>query len=105
MSRRASLARRSRPNTAVNSCAVRFPWLSLGGAHLLVEGVRIGLSVLDSVEVLAVDVGERRTVAGVAEEQVEDRPDEGEAAALAREAADHFGASADLAKRSLEEIG
>ena len=50
--------------------------VSLGGGHLLVEGVRVDLLVLDSVEVLAVDVGEGRAVAGVAEEQVEDRPDE-----------------------------
>jgi hypothetical protein len=33
--------------------------------------------------VLAVDVGEGGAVAGVAEEQVEDRPDEDEAAGLA----------------------
>jgi len=51
-------------------------WLSLGGGHLLVEGVRVGLLVFDAVEVLAVDVGERCAVAGVAEEQVEDCPDE-----------------------------
>jgi hypothetical protein len=47
-----------------------------GGCDLLVEGVGVGLLVLDAVEVLAVDVGERRAVAGVAEEQVEHRPDE-----------------------------
>jgi hypothetical protein len=54
----------------------RFPLVSLSGGDLLVERVGVGLSVLDSVEVLAVDVGEPRAVAGVAEEQVEDRPDE-----------------------------
>ena len=40
------------------------------------KGFGVGLLVLDSVEVLAVDVGEGGAVAGVAEEQVEDRPDE-----------------------------
>jgi hypothetical protein len=34
------------------------------------------LLVLDSVEVLAVDVGERCAVAGVADEQIEHREDE-----------------------------
>ncbi len=58
--------------------------------------------VLDAVEVLAVDVGEGGAVAGVAEEQVEDCPDRGDAAGLAGEAADHLGASFDLAERSLE---
>jgi hypothetical protein len=76
--------------------------LSLSGGHLLVEGVRVGLPVLDSVEVLAVDVGERGAVAGVAEEQVGDRPDERQAAGLAGEPADRFGAPADLAERPLE---
>ena len=66
----------SRPITAVNSRAVRVPALSLGGGHLLVERVWVGLLVLDPVEVLAVDVGERRPVARVAEEQVEHRPDQ-----------------------------
>src|ERR1700722_8493370 len=64
-----------RPITAVNSRAVWFPLLSLGGGDLLVEGVGVGLLVLDAVEVLAVDVGERGAVAGGAEEQGEHRPD------------------------------
>jgi hypothetical protein len=63
------------------------------------------LLVFDSVEVLAVDFGEGGAVAGVAEEQVEHRLYEREAAALAGEAADHLGASFDLAERSLEEVG
>jgi hypothetical protein len=50
--------------------------VSLGGGHLLVERVRTGLVVLDSVEVLAVEFGECCAVVGVAEEQVEDGPDE-----------------------------
>ena len=36
--------------------------MSLGGGDLLVEGVGVGLLVFDSVEVLAVDVGERGAV-------------------------------------------
>jgi hypothetical protein len=47
-----------------------------GGCDLLVEGVGVGLLVLDAVEVLPVDVGECRAVAGVAEEQIEHRPHE-----------------------------
>ena len=66
--------------------------------------VLIRLPVLDSVEVLAVEVGERGAVAGVAEEQVEHRPDEREAAGLAGEPAHHFRAPADLAERSFEEV-
>src|SRR5947199_371953 len=46
----------------------------------------------------------RRALAGMAEEQVEHRPDEGEAAGLAGEAAHHLGAPADPPKRPLEEI-
>jgi hypothetical protein len=42
------------------------------------------LLVFDSVEVLAVDVGEGRAVAGVAEEQVEHRPGELEQLVSAR---------------------
>jgi hypothetical protein len=48
----------------------RFPPVSLGGGHLLVEGVGVGLLVVDSAEVLAVDVGELAPVAGVGEEHV-----------------------------------
>ena len=66
-----------RPLTAVKSLAVQVPvGLSLCGADLLVEGVGVGFLVSDSVEVLAVDVGEGGAVAGVGEEQVKDRPDE-----------------------------
>jgi hypothetical protein len=78
--------------------------LSLGGGDLLVEGVRVGLLVFDSVEVLAVDVGERGAVAGVAEEQIEHRPNEREAAGLAGEPAHHLRAPANLTERSLQEI-
>ena len=75
------------------------------GAHLVVERVAVGLSVFDAVEVLAIDLGERGAVAGVAEEQVEHRPDEGEAAGLAGEPAHHLGAPADLPERPFEEVG
>ena len=78
--------------------------MSLSGGHLLVEGVRVGLLVLDAVEVLAVDVGERRAVAGVAEEQVEHGPDEREAAGLAGEPAHHFRAPADLTEGAFEQV-
>ncbi len=51
---------------SLNRCkfaaALRFPGVSLGGGDLLVEGVWVGLSVFDSVEVLAVELGERRAV-------------------------------------------
>jgi hypothetical protein len=36
--------------------------LSLGGGDLLVEGVSVELLVFDSVEVLAIHVGERSAV-------------------------------------------
>ena len=57
------------PFAAVNSLAVEVPGVSLGGCDLLVDGVWVGLLVLDSVEVLAVEVGEGCAVAGVAEER------------------------------------
>ena len=79
--------------------------MSLSGGHLLVERVWVGLLVFDSVEVFAVDVGEGRAVAGVAEEQVEYRPDEREAAGLAGEPPDRLGASFDLAERAFEQVG
>jgi hypothetical protein len=62
------------------------------------------LVVSDSVEVLAFDIGERGAVAGVAEEQVEYRSDEREAAGLAGEASPHLGAPADLPERPFEEV-
>jgi hypothetical protein len=79
--------------------------VSLCGGDLLVDGVRVGLLVFDSVEVLAVDVGEGGAVAGVAEEQVEHGPDERQAAGLAGEAADHLGPSFDLAEGAFEQVG
>ena len=44
------------------------------------------------------------TVGLVGDEQVEDGPDEGQAAGLAGEPADHLGAPLDLAQRSFEQI-
>ena len=56
----------TRSVASLNRCkfaaALRFPGVSLGGGDLLVEGVWVGLSVFDSVEVLAVELGERRAV-------------------------------------------
>jgi hypothetical protein len=66
-----------RPFPAENSLAVQVPGVSLYAAVTSSSSwVGIGLLVLDSVEVLAVDVGERCAAAGVAEEQLEHRPDE-----------------------------
>ena len=51
--------------TSIYRCkfgAVQVPGLSLSGCDLLVDGVGVGLLVFDPVEVLAVDVGEGRTV-------------------------------------------
>ena len=61
-SRRPSRRSRLRLSTAVNSPRFEVPGVSLGGVHLLVEGVWIGLAVFDSVEVLAVELGERCAV-------------------------------------------
>jgi len=55
-------------------------------------------------EVLAVERGEVDAVGLVGDQQVEHRPDEGEAAGLAGEAAHHLGAPADLAERSFEQV-
>jgi hypothetical protein len=52
-----------------------------------------------------VEFGEGGAVAGVAEEQVEDRPDDRETAGLAGEATHDFRAPADLPQRSLQEVG
>jgi hypothetical protein len=51
---------------SLNRCkfagGLRFPGASLGGCHLLVERFAVELLVFDSVEVLAVDIGERRAI-------------------------------------------
>ena len=56
------------------------------------------LGVPDSVEVLVVELGEADAVGLVVDDEVEHGPDEREAAGLAGEPADHFGAPADLAE-------
>jgi hypothetical protein len=71
--------------------------VSLGGGHLLGDGLFVFL-VAQSLEVLAFELGELDAVGGVADVEVEDGPDEGEAAGLAGEAADHLGAALDLAE-------
>jgi hypothetical protein len=48
--------------------------------------------------VLAVDLGEADAVGLVGDDEIEDGPDEGEAAVFAGESADHFGAAFDLAE-------
>jgi hypothetical protein len=49
-------------------------------------------------------LGELDAVGGVGDVEVEDGPDEGQAAGLAGEAADHFGAAFDLAERPFEQV-
>ena len=60
--------------------------------------------MVESVELVAVDVGELDSVAGVVDLEVEDGPDEREAALLAGESSDHLGPSLDLAERALEQV-
>jgi hypothetical protein len=50
------------PDRCKFAAALRFPGASLSGGCLLVEGVWVELSVFDSVEVLAVEGGERGAV-------------------------------------------
>ena len=61
-----ALRRLPRRVASLNRCkfgaALGFPGVSLCGCDLLVDGVWVGLSVFDSVEVLAVELGERRAV-------------------------------------------
>src|SRR5438445_13297858 len=59
----------------------------------------------ESVELVAVDVGELDPVAGVVDLEVEHGPDEREAALLAREPSDHLRPSLHLAERPLEQVG
>ena len=77
--------------------------VSLGGCHLLGGGL-LGAVVSRSFEVLAVERGEVDAVGLVCDEQVEHRPDEGEAAGLAGEAAHHLGPAFDFAERALEQV-
>jgi hypothetical protein len=59
--------------------------------------------VSDRLEALAFEPGELDAVRGVGDLEVEDGPDEGEAAGLAGEPADHLGAAFDLAERQQDE--
>src|SRR3954449_8253684 len=97
-------ASRSRPWAAVTSRRLRFPVVvSLGGGHLL--GSRRVVSVVSgALEVLALELGELDAVGGVADVEIEDGPDERQAARLAGEAADHLGAQFDLAERPFEQV-
>jgi hypothetical protein len=54
--------------------------------------------------VLAFELAEPDAVLGVGDVEVEDGPDQGEAAGLAGEAADHLGAAFDLGERPLEQV-
>src|SRR3954454_13086897 len=78
--------------------------VSLCGGHLLGERV-VGFVVSDAVESLAVELGEADAVGLVRDEEIQNGPDEGEAAVLTGEAAHHLGPSFDLAERSLEQVG
>ena len=73
--------------------------VSLGGCHLLGDGLFVAL-VPGSFESLAVKRVEVDAVGLVGDEQVEHGPDEGEAAGLAWEAADDFGAAFDFGGRA-----
>ena len=76
--------------------------VSLGGAHLF--GAFFGVLVSHAAQALALERGELDAVGGVADVQVKDGPDQGQAAGLAGEAADHLGAPLDLAERALEQV-
>jgi hypothetical protein len=77
--------------------------VGLGGGHLLAGGW-LASGVSDPVEALAFELGELDAVGGVGDVEVEDGPDEGEAAGLAGEAADQLGAAFDLAERAFEQV-
>ena len=77
--------------------------VSLGGCHLLGDGLLVAF-VACSFEALAVERVEVDAVGLVGDQEIEDGPDEGEAAGLAGEAAHHLRASFDLAERALEQV-
>jgi hypothetical protein len=82
---------------AVDSPAAQVPGISLCGGHLLGDRV-VGFVVSDVVESLAVELGEPDAVGLVRDEEIENGPDEREAAVLAREAAHHLRAPFDFAE-------
>ena len=77
--------------------------VSLCGCHLLGDGLLVAL-VARPLEVLAVECGEVDAVGLVGDQQVQDGPDEGEAAGLAGEPAHHLGAAFDLAEGAFEQV-
>ena len=101
---------RAPPPTVVASlCRCKFAprlgsrGLSLCGGYLLRDRV-VGFVVSDAVEPLAVELGEPDAVGLVGDEEIEDGPDQREAAFLAGEAADHLRAPLDLTERPLEQV-
>ena len=62
------------------------------------------VSVTESGQSLAVELGEVDAVGLVSDEQIEDRPDQGQAAVLAGEPAHHLGPSFDFAEGALEQV-
>jgi hypothetical protein len=71
---------------AVNSPAAWVPGISLCGRRLLGDRV-VGFVISDAVESLAVELGEPDAVGLVSDQEIENGPDEREAAVLAGEAA------------------
>jgi hypothetical protein len=71
--------------------------VSLSGGHLLWSGFVVTL-IAESFEVLAFELGEADAVGGVADVEVQDGPDEGQAAGLAGEPSDYLGAALDFAE-------
>jgi hypothetical protein len=58
----------------------------------------VGFVIPDAVEPLAVELGEPDAVGLVSDEELQDGPDQGQAAVLAREPAHHLRAPFDLAE-------
>jgi hypothetical protein len=77
--------------------------VSLCGGHLLGGGL-FASGVSHPSQALAFELVEPDAVLGVGDVEVEDGPDERQAAGLAGEAADHFGAAFDLGERPLEQV-
>ena len=71
--------------------------VSLGGGHVLGRRLVVAL-VSHALELLALERGEVDAVGRVGDVEVKHRPDEGQAAGLAGEAADELGAAFDLAE-------
>src|SRR5215218_10950139 len=87
----------SRLFAAVNSLAAQVPGISLCGGQLLWARV-VGFVISDAVESLAVELGEADAVGLVSDEQIENGPDERQAAVLAGEPAHDLRPPFDLAE-------